>query len=409
MRERSQTTPRRRRAGPKQPLPSVESPYNIDNTEDIYGTTLLPSQRCYVDPWDLENYDYVRKKIDAVDTVATAPIPDYETALDYEREHSSSQSSSSPIATSGYGMIVSASTMPRPHTRHQSRSQCQLECCRLPANRRSRSQRKEPLYAARSELYGAPPSRYDDYMATMTRQLQLDEDVYQPEELYAEQRQLYNGYGGGFALALSLPASYPVSMSYSAGFSSASSTEQHSSIGGDELPCSVPLPRRAATLQRRPVASQSKENSYGLGYGTAPHPRRKRSAARTSPPAKALTDRPQIDFPAPPPLSPAYDYCNPYATMPYCSLPDCQECQQQATSLIYAAPSTLYGTLAGVAGRGGRGGGGNQGITPCDSPSDSSLYAGIYARKFGLSKKGLLQIDYSCSWSDLDRVMGRQY
>lgn len=71
MRERSHTTPRRR--GPKQPLPqdalyndssfeSQESPYyTIDNTEDIYGTTLLPSQRCYVDPWDLENYDYVRK------------------------------------------------------------------------------------------------------------------------------------------------------------------------------------------------------------------------------------------------------------------------------------------------------------------------------------------------------------
>lgn len=39
-----------------------ESPYyTIDNTEDIYGTNLLPSQRCYVDPWDLENYDYVRK------------------------------------------------------------------------------------------------------------------------------------------------------------------------------------------------------------------------------------------------------------------------------------------------------------------------------------------------------------
>lgn len=196
MRERSQTTPRRRRAGPKQPLPGVESPYNIDNTEDIYGTTLLPSQRCYVDPWDLENYDYVRKKIDAVDVVA-APLPDYETTLDYEREPSSAQSSPSPLATPGYGMIVSASTMPRPHTKRQSRNQCQLECCRPPTNRRSRSQRKEPLYAARSELYGAPPSRYDDYMATMTRQLQLDDDVYQPEELYAEQRQLYNGYGGG--------------------------------------------------------------------------------------------------------------------------------------------------------------------------------------------------------------------
>ncbi|KAH8398999.1 hypothetical protein KR222_010472 [Zaprionus bogoriensis] len=380
MRERSQTTPRRRRAGPKQALP-LESPYNIDNTEDIYGTTLLPSQRCYVDPWDLENYDYVRKKMD-VDVDVAAPQPDYETALDYE--HSASQSPSPTAASPGYGVIMSSSTMPRPHTRRQSRSQCQLECCRLP-NRRSRSQRKEPLYAARSEVYGAPASRYDDYMATMTRQLHLD-DEYQPaEELYAEQRQIYNGYGG---------------------FSSASSTEQHSSIGGDELP-SMSLPRRAATLQRRPVPSQSKENGYGLGYGTAPHPRRKRSAAGVTSSAKAMTlgspgHAPQIEFPAPPPLSPAYDYCNPYATMPFCSLPDCQECQQQATSLIYAAPSTLYGTLAGA---GRQRGGSNQ----CDSPSDSSLYAGIYARKFGLSKKGLLQIDYSCSWSDLDRVMGRQY
>lgn len=161
------------------------------------------------------------------------------------------------------------------------------------------------------------------------------------------------------------------------------------------------LPRRAATLQRRPVPSQSKELGYGMGYGTAPHPRRKRSVAAPTPTSKTV-DRPQIEFPAPPPLSPAYDYCNPYATLPYCSLPDCQECQQQATSLIYAAPSTLYGTLAG-AGRRGRGG------SQCDSPSDSSLYAGIYARKFGLTKKGLLQIDYSCSWNDLDRVMGRQY
>lgn len=70
MRERSQTTPRRR--GPKHPLPSRDSYednfdtseppyYSIDNTEEIYGTNLLPSQRCYVDPWDLENYDYVRK------------------------------------------------------------------------------------------------------------------------------------------------------------------------------------------------------------------------------------------------------------------------------------------------------------------------------------------------------------
>ncbi|KAL7736333.1 hypothetical protein ACLKA6_014805 [Drosophila palustris] len=387
MRERSQTTPRRRRAGPKQALPVVESPYNIDNTEDIYGTTLLPSQRCYVDPWDLENYDYVRKKMDS-DVIAptTVHLPDYETALDYEQ---ASESPSPTALAPAYGHLAMASTMPRPHTRRLSRNQCQLECCRLPSRSRSR---KEPLYAARSELYGAPPSRYDDYMATMTRQLHLDDDYQQEQELelYAEQRQLYNGYGGISS-------------------ASASSTEQHSSIGGDELP-SMPLPRRAATLQRRPnVASQSRENrnSYGSGYGTAPHPRRKRSGAvavatssRLQAKAMAAPLAPQIEFPAPPPLSPAYDYSydNPYATMPYCSLPDCVECQQQATSLIYAAPSTLYGTL-----------GGGRAATQCDSPSDSSLYAGIYARKFGLSKKGLLQIDYSCSWNDLDRVMGRQY
>lgn len=74
MRGRSHTTPRRR--GPKMALPTScrgnyeevsESPYyTIDNTEDIYGTTLLPSQRCYVDPWDLENYDYVRKYFDKI-------------------------------------------------------------------------------------------------------------------------------------------------------------------------------------------------------------------------------------------------------------------------------------------------------------------------------------------------------
>ncbi|BFG05104.1 uncharacterized protein DMAD_03919 [Drosophila madeirensis] len=373
MRERSQTTPRRRRAGPKQALPgshegigALESPYyTIDNTEDIYGTTLLPSQRCYVDPWDLENYDYVRKKIDDG------------TGQQVDEIHYGDSQSPSPIYGMGMGM---AATMPRPHTqtRRVSRSQCQLECC-VPqrSRRRSRSSRKEPLYTARSDIYGVP-SRYDDYMATMTRQLHLDNDAEEEgelrEELYAEQRQLYNGYGG---------------------FSSTSSTEHPSSIG-DELPTPQ---RRAATLQRRSAPIQVPNSNI---YGTAPHPRRKRSG-KSAPP---LTAAPEIDFPAPPPLSPAYDYCNPYATLPYCSIPDCSECQQQTKSLIYAAPSTLYGTLAGV------GSGAGRARTQCDSPhstgGDSSLYSGIYARKFGLSKKGLLQIDYSCSWNDLDRVMQRQ-
>ncbi|KAH8401973.1 hypothetical protein KR009_008961 [Drosophila setifemur] len=381
MRERSQTTPRRRRAGPKQALPggssegvgALESPYySIDNTEDIYGTTLLPSQRCYVDPWDLENYDYVRKKIDVVAGHDGHVEPAYGVGH-----------SMTPSPTYGYGAgtgtgmgmgVGMSATMPRPHTqtRRVSRAQCQLECC-VPqrSRRRSRSARKKPLYTARSDIYGAP-SRYEDYMATMTRQLQLDNgeeeeaEEQQEEELYGEeQRQLYNGFGG---------------------FSSASSTEHPSSIGDERgLP-----QRRAATLQRRSVPSQINQN-HNAGYGTAPHPRRKRSGRTAAPP-------PQIDFPAPPPLSPAYDYCNPYATLPYCSIPDCSDCQQQGSTLIYNAPSTLYGTL-----------GGPRGASPHSSGGDSSLYSGIYARKFGLSKKGLLQIDYSCSWNDLDRVMQRHF
>ncbi|KQS62860.1 uncharacterized protein LOC6546877 [Drosophila erecta] len=382
MRERSQTTPRRRRAGPKHALPgsssegvgALESPYyTIDNTEDIYGTTLLPSQRCYVDPWDLENYDYVRKKIDDVTGGGEAIEPAYGVG----------GNSLTPSPTYGYGVVGGAgvgvgmsATMPRPHTqsRRVSRAQCQLECC-MPqrTRRRSRSARKEPLYTARSDIYGVP-SRYEDYMATMTRQLQLDngEDE-EPEDLYGEeQRQLYNGFGG---------------------FSSTSSMEHPSSIG-DEQP--VPQ-RRAATLQRRSVPSemQRSSNMGAGGYGTAPHPRRKRSGKSAS-----MAAPPQIEFPAPPPLSPAYDYCNPYATLPYCSIPDCSECQQQ----IYAAPpSTLYGAAGGDGSR-------IRGSSPHHSSGgDSSLYSGIYARKFGLSKKGLLQIDYSCSWNDLDRVMQRHF
>ncbi|KAH8301571.1 hypothetical protein KR059_006101 [Drosophila kikkawai] len=389
MRERSQTTPRRRRTGPKQALPpgsssegvgALESPYyTIDNTEDIYGTTLLPSQRCYVDPWDLENYDYVRKKIDDVTMGGQEVV---EPA--YGSGNNSNNNSLTPSPTYGYGMGMSA-TMPRPHTqtRRVSRAQCQLECCvpqrshQSRSRRRSRSARKEPLYTARSDVYGAP-SRYEDYMATMTRQLHLDDNEAEEEqeELYGEeQRQLYNGFGG---------------------FSSTSSMEHPSSIGDER-----PMPsRRAATLQRRSVPSQ---NHMASGYGTAPHPRRKRSGKMATTNGNP-NPPPQIDFPAPPPLSPAYDYCNPYATLPYCSIPDCSECQQQATSLIYAAPSTLYGTL-GVADRTLE----RRGASPHSSGGDSSLYSGIYARKFGLSKKGLLQIDYSCSWNDLDRVMQRHY
>lgn len=117
---------------------------------------------------------------------------------------------------------------------------------------------------------------------------------------------------------------------------------------------------------------------------------------------------PKLEFPSPPPMPPTYDYCNPYATMPpCCSVSDCYECLTQAQQQIYGAHS-IYGTTTAPTTCYGC-----AGMTDCSQtlgrrPS-SSLYSGIYNTKFGMSKKGLLQIDYSCSWNDLNRVMGRQY
>lgn len=105
-----------------------------------------------------------------------------------------------------------------------------------------------------------------------------------------------------------------------------------------------------------------------------------------------------IGFPQQPYSVPTYEYCNPYMeSFPYGSISECYECltqNQNAAALIYASPSilspSLYGSTLGCG-------------------TSSSIYSGIYGNKFGLSKKGLLQIDYSCSWNDLDRVIGRNY
>lgn len=141
---------------------------------------------------------------------------------------------------------------------------------------------------------------------------------------------------------------------------------------------------------------QRKMSSY---TGVAPQQR------RLSKPA------PRLEFPSPPPVPPTYDYCNPYATLPpCCSVSDCYECLSQAQQQIYGTQS-MYGTTTNNSSCYGCGSGG--GLTSSHTlgrrrPS-SSLYSGVYSSKFGMSKKGLLQIDYSCSWNDLDRVMGRNY
>lgn len=114
---------------------------------------------------------------------------------------------------------------------------------------------------------------------------------------------------------------------------------------------------------------------------------------------------PQLEFPAPPSLPPPPSSCaysNTYATLPYCSVSECYDC-----SLIYGTSPALYGFSSGSEESGIKGNtlyGSTMGRRP-----PSSLYSGIYGHKFGLSKKGLLQIDYSCSWNDLDRIMGRHY
>ncbi|XP_023297101.2 uncharacterized protein LOC111679739 [Lucilia cuprina] len=348
MRERSHTTPRRR--GPKQPLPqdalyndsfdSQESPYyTIDNTEDIYSTTLLPSQRCYVDPWDLENYDYVRKKIEQ--PISPRPQEYYETSLSpspiEEPMHSNYYYDREPIEVPPR----MASTMPR-NRRRSSHYQCQMECCQPQPQRR----RPSGLY----DVGGV--DKYDDYMT-----LHMAQKFQNALNLEDVEQNIYTGFGG---------------------LSSSSSTEPHSSLGDDY---------HTMTLQR-----------HVSNYGILPQ-------RRISKPA------PKLEFPSPPPMPPTYDYCNPYATLPpCCSASDCYEClsQAQQQQQIYGT-HPIYGTTPATGPSSCYGCAGMTGSQTLGRRPSSSLYSGIYSSKFGMSKKGLLQIDYSCSWNDLDRVMGKNY
>lgn len=143
---------------------------------------------------------------------------------------------------------------------------------------------------------------------------------------------------------------------------------------------------------------------------------RKSSNYGPLPVRKLSKPAPKLEFPAPPPsVPPTYDYCNPYATLPCCSVSDCYECLSQAAQQHQQHHQQLYGSHSVY--------GGTATNTTPDSCYDcslgptnslgrrpsSSLYSGIYSSKFGMSQKGLLQIDYSCSWNDLDRIMTRNY
>ncbi|XP_055904914.1 uncharacterized protein LOC129940561 isoform X1 [Eupeodes corollae] len=275
------------RRGPKFPLPvetSDSTYYSIDTTEDIYGTTLLPSQRCYVDPWDLENYDYVRK------SVKIDPTPQSTSFYDSSKSPSPA---GEPVATQYFYMQKSGD----------------FECA--------------DCYSKADEEALFNTVKYDDYPGGDPR--------------------MYNTYGD-FG-------------------SSSPSSERNSSCGEESV----------ATLRRNTTA----------GFGATP---RRRGMSLPKP-------EPMVDYPSAP-----YDYCSPYGETPYasvCSVPDCYEClSQNHNALLYSSPPSIYESSF-------------YGSTL--SRRSESLYGNTYGNKFGLSKKGLLQIDYSCSWNDLDRVIGRNF
>lgn len=101
-----------------------------------------------------------------------------------------------------------------------------------------------------------------------------------------------------------------------------------------------------------------------------------------------------IDYPAPPP--PQQIYYDPYNTDPYRrprrrSIHDpCYECLEMQNMPVYYAPSNLREQYDSI------------------HSNAVDYQRGPHLERFGLSKKGLLQIDYSVSWSNLQRFIANK-
>ncbi|KAL5286643.1 hypothetical protein ACFFRR_007953 [Megaselia abdita] len=255
--------------------------YTIESTEEIYSTTLSAKQRNYIDPWDLENYDYVRKKL-------ASPVMEPE-------------------------MLVPMS--PKPDYYYMSNSLEDEDYPTIIENNRAYSSR----YYSGGEDEEELTSRYMSYP---DRDYDMDSQLDQP--IYGVR-------------------------------------DEHSIYGTS---------RRLSTIQRR---------------------------------------QPKVDFPPPPP-NPAYitsDDISPYHDTGYRSISDYYGSGHSSLSppaSYHPSPNMIYGSsmYGAINGSGGSGG-------PVDSIYDTSRKtSSIYSYgNIGLSKKGLLQIDYSCSWDDLDRMIGR--
>jgi len=99
----------------------------------------------------------------------------------------------------------------------------------------------------------------------------------------------------------------------------------------------------------------------------------------------------ELHIPPPPsvPPSSSYDYYEIPSDSNYYSLNDCMECLQTENVPIYAT---------------------NRGLPRSSMPDydPEANYGSIYCSTpyhFGLDKKGLLQIDYSCNWNNLHRYI----
>lgn len=113
----------------------------------------------------------------------------------------------------------------------------------------------------------------------------------------------------------------------------------------------------------------------------------------------------QLHIPPPPSIPPSsYDYYEiPSDHHNYYSLNDCIDCLQSENVPIYATnrrPSssmTMREAEYGIYGHGPATG---------PPPSIEPIY-GTTPYHFGLDKKGLLQIDYSCNWNNLHRYISK--
>lgn len=127
-----------------------------------------------------------------------------------------------------------------------------------------------------------------------------------------------------------------------------------------------------------PSQSQNGQLSYDTGF--------------SYPSSELIYESLPIDYPAPQPPHQQI-YYDPYSMDPYGrphrrSIRDpCYECLEMQNMPVYYAPSNLREQYDSI-------------------HSDAVDYQrGPHLERFGLSKKGLLQIDYSVSWSNLQRFI----